>query len=245
MKRSWIARSSLGLTLGVVMLGACVGAMPEGGAAPGADPRASADGAADGGPDGGCPHGSLEDPHHGFVRCLEPHEKGADWLPPASQPDAPADAGPDAAPPPSSPSADAGPPDSGTVVAAPAPEPTPAPAPPGPPPIVEVKPPSFMSGDVPKIDQKLEKLSDKIAQCVADNGGLTAATGTLKVQFLVRVRGRAEGVEVVSSKGISDQAAECVRLLLKNRAVGTPSDDPVGVTVTFALKKGPESAPRR
>src|SRR5206468_3792149 len=56
---------------------------------------------------------------------------------------------------------------------------------------------------------------------------------------LVRSRGRAEGVEVVTSKNVTAEAAACVRLALKNRAVGAPSADPVGVTVTFNLKAAP------
>jgi hypothetical protein len=107
---------------------------------------------------------------------------------------------------------------------------------PAPPPLVEVKPASFVSGDVPDLDKKLQKLVDSVAKCVADAGGLSGPSGSIKVQFLVRARGRAEGVEVLSAKGAGENAAECVRLLLKNRPVGAPTADPVGVTVTFSLK---------
>ena len=93
-----------------------------------------------------------------------------------------------------------------------------------------------MSGDVPKIDQKLSKLTDKIATCVADHGGLTARTGTLKLQFLVRVSGRAESIEISSKKSLSDEAATCIRTLFKGRNVGTPSDDPTGVSLTITFK---------
>jgi hypothetical protein len=71
---------------------------------------------------------------------------------------------------------------------------------------------------------------------VAEHGGLTGATGTLKMQFLVRARGRAEGVEVMSAKGLTADAASCVRVLLKNKPIGPPRADPVGVTVTIALE---------
>ncbi|MRG96477.1 hypothetical protein GF068_31815 [Polyangium spumosum] len=57
------------------------------------------------------------------------------------------------------------------------------------------------------------------------------------MSFLVRVRGRAEGVEIESKKGVTEEAASCIRLLLKNKAVGAPSSDPVGVTVTFSLER--------
>jgi hypothetical protein len=101
---------------------------------------------------------------------------------------------------------------------------------------VEVKPPTFESGDVPGAEKALTKVADSIGRCIADNGGLSKATGTLKIQFLVRARGRAEGVEVLSSQGISPEAAACVRQFLKNRNVGHPSSDPVGVTVVLSFK---------
>ena len=104
------------------------------------------------------------------------------------------------------------------------------------PPLVEVSPPKFENGEVPRAEKFLGSATADIAKCIADNGGLTAATGSLKVQFLVRARGRAEGVEVLGAKGISS----CVRLLLKNKAVGAPTSDPVGVTVTLTLKAAPK-----
>jgi hypothetical protein len=52
----------------------------------------------------------------------------------------------------------------------------------------------------------------------------------------VRARGRAEGVEVTGARGVSADASACVRVLLKNKAIGAPTADPVGVTVTVTLK---------
>lgn len=174
-----------------------------------------------------CPHGALEDPHRGFVRCLRPDERDAGWLPPAPQPEPPAnDAGSDAAPP-----SDAAPaPDDA------APE-KPVPEKPQPPPVVTASAPKFEGGEVPRAEKFINGQIEGIAKCIATNGGLEGKKGSLKITFLVRVRGRAEGVEVASSKGISDDAASCIRVLLKNRAVGAPSADPVGVTVTFTLEK--------
>jgi hypothetical protein len=177
-----------------------------------------------------CPHGALEDPHRGFVRCLKPEEKNAAWLPPPPQRDPasePADANAPANP--AAPAPDA----SSPPVEAPPPEP----AAPAVPPLVEVKAPSFTNGEVPRTEKFLNGLSKEIARCVADNGGLSGASGSMKVQFLVRVRGRAEGVEVLRTENVRPEAASCVRLLLKNRAVGAPSADPVGVTVTLAFTK--------
>jgi hypothetical protein len=172
--------------------------------------------------DGGCAHGRLEDPHRGFVRCLEPHEVDAGWLPPPAQTEPVTDAGPDGAPP--EVAADAGP--DGAAPNAPAPAP-----------LVEVKPPSFVGGDVPNVDKKLQKMAEGIAKCVADNGGLSSSEGSIKLQFLVRARARAEGVEILSAKGVGAAAGACIRLLLKNKPIGAPTADPVGVTVTIALKQ--------
>jgi outer membrane biosynthesis protein TonB len=82
----------------------------------------------------------------------------------------------------------------------------------------------------------LGRITDEIGRCIAKNGGLTRSSGTIKIQFLVRARGRAEGVEVLSSQGVSAEASTCVRQLLKNRTVGHPTSDPVGVTVVLTFK---------
>jgi PrtD family type I secretion system ABC transporter len=42
-----------------------------------------------------------------------------------------------------------------------------------------------------------------------------------------------------NSKGVSAEAATCIRGLLKDKWVGPPTSDPVGVTVAFALKRAP------
>lgn len=236
-----------GVSLALSAAGACAGAAAEGGAQPsggrpagvqpaGGRPAGGDEGGwiwagGDAGGEGRCPHGALEDPHRGFVRCLEPGEADAGWLPPAPQPEPPADAGADAAPG-QPPRADGG----ADVLPPVAPPPPVTTAPPGPPPIVALKEPEFMNGEVPNVSKRLEKLSGDIARCVADNGGLAGASGSMKLQFLVRMQGRAEGVEVLSAKGVSPEAQRCVRLLLKNKSVGTPSVDPVGVTVTLTLK---------
>lgn len=229
--------------LGLAALASCAGAAPASGPAPAVEPltgptddaveaakrververdkgdkNADAGAPPDAGPDAAprCPYGELSDPHRGFLRCLTPEERDADWLPPPPQ-----------TPPPTPPVVaelpDAGAPDAAPAVV-------------GPPPLVDIGAPKFENGDVPRAEKALTKAATDIATCVAEHGGLTAATGTLKIQFLVRNRGRAEGVEVLSSKGLSAEAASCVRVLLKNKPIGPPSADPVGVTVTISLK---------
>ncbi|HSN98734.1 MAG TPA: hypothetical protein VLS89_10635, partial [Candidatus Nanopelagicales bacterium] len=182
--------------------------------------------------DGGCAHGRLEDPHRGFVRCLEPHEADAGWLPPTPQPEPEPEPEPDAG------AGDAGAGDAGAGDAG-APDAAPVPVTPGVPPLVEAKPPSYMSGEVPDLPKKLPKILEGIAKCVGDAGGLSGTSGSLKVQFLVRSRGRAEGVEVLSAKGLPEGAEACIRKLLKNRSVGAPTSDPVGVTLTLTLQPPP------
>ncbi len=218
--------------LGLSAAGACGAAMPEPDPLAKSTPKENA-----GSETPKCPHGALEDPHRGFIRCLRPDEVDAGWLPPAPQPEPPAnDAGTDAAPPP-----DAGPPDAAPEKPAPekpVPEkPAPVPEKPQPPPMVTVVAPKFEGGEVPRAEKFVNDQLEGIAKCVATNGGLEGKTGSVKVTFLVRARGRAEGVEVATRKGINDDAASCIRLLLKNKAVGAPSADPVGVTVTFKLER--------
>lgn len=206
------------------LVAACAGAAPAGGAEAqgpwvdadsveaakrGAKPPEDAGApSADGGPR--CPYGELNDPHRGFVRCLLPDERDAGWLPPPSQ-NEPRPPDPKPEPPKDPPRATA-------------------------PPLVEIGAPRFENGEVTKVEKSLGKASPEIAKCVAEHGGLTADAGSLKVQFLVRSRGRAEGVEILAQKGVSPEAASCVRLVLKNRAIGAPSADPVGVTVVISLK---------
>lgn len=99
-----------------------------------------------------------------------------------------------------------------------------------------MKAPKFENGNVPKAEKALStKILDGVAQCVADNGGLSGKTGSLKVEILVRVRGKAEGVEVTGTN-TSPAAAKCVQALLKNKTVGTPDADPVGITVVYTLR---------
>lgn len=177
-----------------------------------------------------CPNGALEDPHRGFVRCLFPEEKGAPWLPPPPdrsasteepKPIPPAQAEPVPVPPKPAPEA----------------KPEPAPAVAAEPPGLEIKPLKFENGEVPAAEKALGKISKDICRCVADKGGMPKASGTLKIQFLVRAQGKAEGVEVLSSQGIAPEAGTCIQKLLKNRSVGHPTSDPVGVTVVLQFKR--------
>ena len=97
----------------------------------------------------------------------------------------------------------------------------------------------FTSGDVPKARGAIEKLLPKLEACVDGAGGVSGSTGELHVSFLVRASGVAEGVDVSKAKGVPSEAKSCVVGLLKKRKVGLPSEDPIGVTVTFFVEALP------
>ncbi len=213
-------------SVGFAPIAACAGAAPASvGAAqawtpdPDADPAARRDpepappdagDPADGGPR--CPYGSLEDPHRGFVRCLLPEERDAGWLPPPPQGDAP----------PPSPLA---------------PSPPATPAPPRPRRRWwRLAPPSSTAARSPRW-RNPSAGPPPISPAASPITAASAATrAPSKVQFLVRLRGRAEGVEVLGARGVSSEAAGCVRHLIKNKAIGAPTADPVGVTVVITFK---------
>lgn len=200
---------------GALPLGGDTGAPVDGGGAPRTDAGARPTDADGGAPR--CPNGALVDPHYGFVRCLRADEVDA-----GAALDGGAAGGP----------TDAGSADGGEASA-------------GPPPTVEVGPVVVEGGEIKTLAKMLAKLDKPIGRCVADNGGLAGAAGSIKLTFLVRTSERAEGVEVGSRKGVGPEAAVCVRKLLKNKWVGTPTGDPVGVTVTFALKPAPEASGKK
>lgn len=104
-------------------------------------------------------------------------------------------------------------------------------------PEVQLGKPKLMGGTVTGLDEALEKTRDGVAACVASHGGLDGEAGRVDVQFLVRERGKAEGVEVTRAQKVSEEAALCVQRLLKNRAIGKASDDPVGVVYSYRLKR--------
>jgi len=140
---------------------------------------------------------------------------------------------PDAAPaPPATVSASASSPESASASAS---APAPAPAPTGVPVSLEVGEPKFSAGEVPKAKAALDKLVPKVKACIDEAGGLTGAEGSVEVQLLVRAAGKAEGVDVVKAKGITDEAKKCIVTALQKKTMGTPSTDPVGVTVVIKL----------
>ena len=84
---------------------------------------------------------------------------------------------------------------------------------------------------------KLGAAREKYVKCVNDNGGLKEATGEVQVRFLLRAKGRAEGVSVAKRVGLSTEAARCVSEVVDRRYVGVPDAPLVGATVVIKFAK--------
>jgi hypothetical protein len=84
---------------------------------------------------------------------------------------------------------------------------------------------------------KLGQARDRYAKCVSDNGGLKEGAGEVQIRFLVRQRGRAEGVSVAKRVGVSAEAARCVSEIVDRRYVGVPEAPIMGATVTIKFVK--------
>jgi hypothetical protein len=95
------------------------------------------------------------------------------------------------------------------------------------------------AGDLPLAGSKLSLAKDKFVQCVGQNGGLTSKQAKVVVRFLVRERGRAEGVSVKSHSGMSAPAAQCIAEVVNLRYVGYPAAPIVGATIPVVLSAQP------
>src|SRR4051812_38652492 len=84
---------------------------------------------------------------------------------------------------------------------------------------------------------KLGAGRDRYAKCVKDNGGLSEKEGEVQVRFLLRQRGRAEGVSVAKRSAVSAEAARCVSDVVDRRYVGVPEAPIVGATVVIKFAK--------
>lgn len=95
------------------------------------------------------------------------------------------------------------------------------------------------AGELPLADKKLAVAKDRFIECAQKNGGLTAKQAKVVVRFLVRERGRAEGVGVKSFIGVSQAAAECIADVVNLRYVGYPAAPIVGATIPIVLSIAP------
>ena len=98
------------------------------------------------------------------------------------------------------------------------------------------------TSELPEAQVQLRKTTERYAQCVASNGGLEGMDGRVTVRFLVRERGRAEGVAVKDRQGVSLAAAKCVAEIVDRRFVGYPAAPIVGATLSIDFM--PEGAAR-
>jgi hypothetical protein len=89
------------------------------------------------------------------------------------------------------------------------------------------------TGELPDARVQLVRAGDRYVQCVESNGGLTSSPARVTVRFLVRERGRAEGVTVKDRSGMSMAAAKCVASVVDRRFVGYPSAPIVGADVSI------------
>lgn len=97
------------------------------------------------------------------------------------------------------------------------------------------------AGDLPVAGKQLGlgSAKEKYVQCVNQHGGLSAKQAKVVVRFLVRERGRAEGVGVKSHAGLSLAAAQCIADVVNLRYVGYPAAPIVGATIPIVLSAQP------
>lgn len=93
-------------------------------------------------------------------------------------------------------------------------------------------------GKLPVAEKKLAVPRDRYVECVNKHGGLSADKGEVHVRFLVRARGRAEGVSVAKKSGVSAKAAACIADVVDRRPTGTPDAPIVGATAIIEITKG-------
>jgi len=91
------------------------------------------------------------------------------------------------------------------------------------------------SGELPLAVKKLSEPKDRYLECVRKNGGLQAESAEVQVRFLVRERGRAEGVTVGKAKGMTGEAAKCIADVVDRRYVGYPAAPIVGATLPIVV----------
>jgi hypothetical protein len=92
-------------------------------------------------------------------------------------------------------------------------------------------------GRFPQGEKKLREPRDRYLACVQQNGGLSEDAGEVVLRFLVRERGRAEGVSVSKRRAVSKAAASCLADVVDRRFVGEPDEPMVGASLTLKFAK--------
>jgi hypothetical protein len=99
--------------------------------------------------------------------------------------------------------------------------------------LAAVGPAAADTGELPDARVQLARAGDRYVQCVESNGGMTSSPARVTVRFLVRERGRAEGVTVKDRSGLSAPAAKCIAEVVDRRFVGYPAAPIVGADVSI------------
>jgi hypothetical protein len=185
--------------------------------------------------DPACAWGRLADGHGMLLRCLEPSEASALLEADAQGPSAPVAPKPNPAAAPATSAAPASAASSATPVASAAPAPSASTDTAQKVSVSAVGPTVADSGALPLADKKLGAAKDRYIECATKNGGLTAPKAKVVLRFLVRERGRAEGVEIKSFTGVSRAVADCIADVVDRRYVGYPEDAIVGATFPIEL----------
>ena len=102
---------------------------------------------------------------------------------------------------------------------------------------ITVGPLEVDQGKLPRGLAKLKKPKARYLKCVTDHGGMFRDQGEVHVRFLVRARGRAEGVHVVKRRSVTKAAGKCIADVVDRRAVGTPSVQMVGATLVVKFSR--------
>jgi hypothetical protein len=200
--------------------------------APVALASAYAEGQADDRNDARCAWGRLSDGKGALVRCISKEE--AAWLmlktPLAAAPDAGAARSPEPPSPPRD-TADAGREKGDGASPVPPSEPAEPRA------AIEVVRVDADEGTIPGALEKLRVPKDRYLECLERHGGLFRSDGELHIRFLVRQRGRAEGVHVVRRRSVSEAAGKCIADVVDRRRVGAPTAEMAGATVVFTFSR--------
>jgi hypothetical protein len=101
--------------------------------------------------------------------------------------------------------------------------------------ITAIGPAQADTGELPLAGSKLEAAKERFVECVNKQGGMQLTRARVVLRFLVRERGRAEGVEVKSVSGLSEAAAKCIADVVDRRYVGYPAAPIVGATLPIEL----------
>jgi hypothetical protein len=173
-----------------------------------------------------CPWGRVADGRGMLVRCLDSAE--------AQRLAAPARPAPAVPSSPASP-AEPRPPRVETPAVAKVAAPPPVPTPSRPSRRVKLEAVSAAradTGELPEARPQLLRAGDRYVQCVESNGGLSSSPARVTLRFLVRERGRAEGVTVKEREGLSMGAAKCIASVVDRRYVGYPAAPIVGADLS-------------